>query len=303
MNRRSLLTSALLVASARGLPLPAWISPALAQAPAAAPAANAQEQAWRHGVSLFGDLKYPPGFKQFDYVNANAPKGGTVRRVALGTFDNFNTGVAGVKGTLAAGCPCHSLRDAAAVGSLDEVSSEYGLLAEAVSYPGRFLLGHLSAARRSEMARRQAGDAGGRRFLLRCIEEKQPASMPPITATSPRSKRPAIARSPSRSTGRAIANCRRSSASSLSCRSIGGKAPTRTASKRDIAATHARAAARQRPLSHQGFRRRAATSSYERVKDYWGKDLNVNVGVNNFDLLRFDYFRDTTVALEAFQGR
>ena len=41
---------------------------------------------------------------------------------------------------------------------------------------------------------------------------------------------------------------------------------------------------------------------YERVKDYWGKDLNVNIGRNNFDELRFEYFRDATVAIEAFKG-
>ena len=44
------------------------------------------------------------------------------------------------------------------------------------------------------------------------------------------------------------------------------------------------------------------TVIYERVKDYWGKDLNVNVGRDNFEEIRFEYFRDTTVALEAFKG-
>ena len=44
------------------------------------------------------------------------------------------------------------------------------------------------------------------------------------------------------------------------------------------------------------------TIVYERVKDYWGKDLNVNVGRDNFDEIRFEYFRDSTVALEAFKG-
>src|SRR5271166_1907894 len=96
VNRRSLLTSALLAVTARGLPLPAWITPALAETPA-------QEKKWLHGISLFGELKYPAGFKQFDYVNAKAPKGGTARLIAVGTFDNFNSMVAGVKGSLAAG--------------------------------------------------------------------------------------------------------------------------------------------------------------------------------------------------------
>ena len=45
------------------------------------------------------------------------------------------------------------------------------------------------------------------------------------------------------------------------------------------------------------------TIVYERVKDYWGANLNVNVGRENFDELRYEYFRDTTVALEGVQGR
>jgi microcin C transport system substrate-binding protein len=55
--------------------------------------------AWRHGISLFGGLKYPVGFKHFDYVDPKAPKGGLVRRGALGTFDNFNVVVAGIRAT------------------------------------------------------------------------------------------------------------------------------------------------------------------------------------------------------------
>ena len=65
--------------------------------------AAAQTQNWKHGLSLFGELKYPEGFKNFDYVNAAAPQGGVVRQVAFGTYDNFNQVVAGVKGSLALG--------------------------------------------------------------------------------------------------------------------------------------------------------------------------------------------------------
>ncbi len=129
MNRRSLLTSALLALAARRLSLPAWISPAQAQDKAAS-------ASWRHGLSLFGDLKYQPGFKHFDYVNANAPKAGAARQIALGTYDNFNIVVAGVKGSLATGIDM--IYDTLLAPALDEVSSEYGLLAEAVSYPDDF---------------------------------------------------------------------------------------------------------------------------------------------------------------------
>ena len=52
--------------------------------------AAAQARQWKHGLSLFGDVKYPEGFKHFDYVNPAAPQGGTIRQIAFGTFDNFN---------------------------------------------------------------------------------------------------------------------------------------------------------------------------------------------------------------------
>jgi microcin C transport system substrate-binding protein len=76
------------------LPLPDWIGPAAADSP---------KHVWRHGLAKFGELKYPAGFKQFDYVNPNPPKTGGASQIALGTFDNFNMVVAGVKGTLVQG--------------------------------------------------------------------------------------------------------------------------------------------------------------------------------------------------------
>ena len=65
------------------------MAPALGPAPgpAIAPAqAQAAEPAWQHALSLFGEVKYPAGFKRFDYVNPDAPKGGTVRQIQIGTF-------------------------------------------------------------------------------------------------------------------------------------------------------------------------------------------------------------------------
>jgi microcin C transport system substrate-binding protein len=123
MNRRSLLASTLFAFaefSSRD-----W-----------AGSAHAQRELWRHGLSLFGELKYPSGFKRFDYVNPSAPKGGRVRQVALGTFDNFNIALAGVKGALAEGIG--RIYDRLFVPALDEPSSTYGLLAESASYPSDY---------------------------------------------------------------------------------------------------------------------------------------------------------------------
>ena len=69
--------------------------------PARAQSANG-ELPWRHALSPFGDIKYPADFRHYDYVNPEAPKGGEARQIQVGTFDNFNLAVAGVKGQLAA---------------------------------------------------------------------------------------------------------------------------------------------------------------------------------------------------------
>ena len=111
------------------------LTPGLAIAPAQAQAA---EPAWKHALSLFGEVKYPAGFKRFDYVNPDAPKGGTVRQIAVGTFDNFNLTVAGVKGSLAGAV--QFIYESLTTASLDEVSTEYGALAELVSHPDDFSL-------------------------------------------------------------------------------------------------------------------------------------------------------------------
>ncbi len=65
------------------------------------PAAFAQEAKTSHGLSLYGELKYPPDFKHYDYVNPDAPKGGTVKYDAIGTFDTLNPFT--LKGVKAAG--------------------------------------------------------------------------------------------------------------------------------------------------------------------------------------------------------
>ncbi|MBS0271096.1 MAG: ABC transporter substrate-binding protein [Proteobacteria bacterium] len=81
-----------------------------------------------HGISIFGDLKYPANFTYFDYVNPNAPKGGNVKGAAFGSFDSFNPFI--IKGTPAIGiagvhCTLLTMVD-------DEPFSLYGYLAEKV---------------------------------------------------------------------------------------------------------------------------------------------------------------------------
>ena len=78
----------------------AAMTPALATLHAISPAQAQSDPVltWRHALSLFGDIKYPADFKRFDYVNPDAPKGGMVRQISIGTFDNFNLAISGVMG-------------------------------------------------------------------------------------------------------------------------------------------------------------------------------------------------------------
>src|SRR5262249_45045137 len=92
---------------------------------------------WRHGLSLFGDLKYPADFKHFDYVNPNAPKRGTMRLIASGTYDNFNFVVFGLKGQLAAGL-VNLLHSQLMIPPYDPVGTQYGLLADAATHAEDF---------------------------------------------------------------------------------------------------------------------------------------------------------------------
>src|SRR5499433_3479546 len=111
------------------------MAPALGRSPFIT-TANAQvpaEPAWRHGLSLFGDIKYPADFKRFDYVNPDAPKGGVARMISIGTFDNFNLAVAGIKGAIAPAAAM--IYETLMTRAQDEVATEYGELAEAAQHP------------------------------------------------------------------------------------------------------------------------------------------------------------------------
>jgi microcin C transport system substrate-binding protein len=291
VNRRSLLTSAALAVTARGLPLPAWIAPALAETPA-------PEKKWLHGISLYGELKYPPGFKQFDYVNAKAPKGGTARLIALGTFDNFNSLVAGVKGSLAAGTDLFS--ETLTVGSLDEISSAYGLIAEAVSYPADF--SSASYRLRAE-AKWQDGTPITPDDVIFSFDASKKYSpqqasyfrhVTKVEKTGDREVTFTFDGPGNHELPQIIGQLVVLSKAWWEGTDSNGK-------KRDIGATTL-----EPPLSSGPYRIKEFAAGrnivYERVKNYWGNAVNVNVGTGNFDELHFEYFRDTTVALEAFKA-
>jgi microcin C transport system substrate-binding protein len=257
-----------------------------------------QERQWRHGLSLFGELKYPQGFKHFDYVNPNAPKGGSVRLNAFGTFDNFNEVVAGLKGTIAAGSGIIS--DTLLVSALDEVSTEYGLIAGSVSHPPDFAW---ASFRLRPIARFHDGKPVTAEDVIYSFEmfKKHNPSMATYYRHVAKVER----------TGEREVTFTFDSSGNREMPVILGQlnvlpkhwweGKDASGNKRDIGATTL-----EPPLGNGAYRIKEFVAGrsvvYERVKDYWGKDLNVNIGRDNFDELRFEYFRDSIVALEAFKA-
>src|SRR5579863_3832598 len=84
-----------------------------------------------YALSLLGEPKYPADFKHFDFVNPDAPKGGEIRRAAMGSFDSFNPFI--VKGDAAEGVG--ALFETLMIQSPDEPDASYGLLAQSVEIP------------------------------------------------------------------------------------------------------------------------------------------------------------------------
>ncbi len=82
-----------------------------------------------HAIAMHGEPKYAADFRHFDYVNPNAPKGGTIRVADQGTFDSFHGFVP--KGNAAATGSVETLLTSSA----DEPFTEYGLIAETIEYP------------------------------------------------------------------------------------------------------------------------------------------------------------------------
>ena len=143
------------------------LAPPLTAIESFGPCAQAEEKSWRYGVSEFGELKYPAHFAHFDYVNPQAPKVGTVRQGAFGTYDNFNIVVAGWKGELAAGIDLiYEFCDAVAGRSFRRI----WLDCRGGELSARFLLCRVSPAAASAMARRQTDDARRCRFLLSVLQ-------------------------------------------------------------------------------------------------------------------------------------
>ena len=243
-----------------------------------------------HALSLLGEPALPADFAHFPWVNPAAPKGGEVALTALGSFDSFNNFI--LRGTAAVGLT--NLYDSLLVESADEASTEYAHLAGIVEIPN---------------------DRMGVSFELR--ETARWHDGRPVTAedvawtfnTLRSQGRPfyraywgdvseVVVESPRRVTFRFRTNENRELALILGQMYI---LPKHYWEGRDFARPTL-----DIPLGSGAYRIERFESGrslvYRRVADYWAANLNTRRGTQNFDVMRYEYFRDTTVAFEAFKA-
>jgi microcin C transport system substrate-binding protein len=250
----------------------------------------AQEPTVSHAISLGGDVKYPADFTHFDYVNPDAPKGGDVVLGAIGNYDSFN-------GFIAEGAPPAGLGliyDTLVVGSADEAFTEYGLLAETIEVPA---------------------DKSYVQFVLRegaTWHDGVPITADDVVFTfeSLTTKGDPFYQSYYESV---------SGVEKIDDRTVRFNFTGETNNELPLIMGQIQilpkhyydgkdfgAVMTEPPLGSGPYRiaefDMGRGITYERVEDYWGANLPVRKGQNNFDTIRYDYYQDTTVSLEAFKA-
>lgn len=244
----------------------------------------------RHGLSVFGDLKYGPDFERFDYTSADAVKGGKVTLSTIGTYDNLNPFI--LKGVAAAGAG--GIYDTLMVNSLDEPFSVYGLLAESADTSEdkssvTFVLREEARFQDGEPVR--ADDVVWTYETL--VNEGHPfyrsyyAAVDSVEAIDERTVKFTF-----EETGNAELPLIVGQLAVL---------PKHFWEGREFAKTTLDPLLGSGPYEF-GRIDPGRSIEYKRDEDYWAKDLPVKRGQENFDTLRYDYYRDLTVALEALKA-
>jgi microcin C transport system substrate-binding protein len=253
---------------------------------------------WRHALSLFGDIKYPADFKRFDYVNPDAPKGGLARQISIGTFDNFNIAVAGVKGNIAPAVGL--LYETLMARSQDEATTQYGLLAESVSHPEDH---SWVIYRLRKEARWNDGKPVTPEDVLFSMEALKKYSPMYSSYYKHVVKAEKVGPHDIKFTFDAPGN--RELPTIVGELTVLPKhwweGTDSEGRKRDIGATTLEKPLGSGPYAIKEFVA-GRSVTLERVKTYWGEKSPTRIGQNNFDELRYEFFRDTTVSLEAFKA-
>jgi microcin C transport system substrate-binding protein len=251
---------------------------------------QAQEVAPSHGVAMHGDLKYGPEFEHFDYVNPNAPKGGTVTFASIGSFDTLNPFI--IRGTAADGLGF--LFETLTTQSEDEPFSEYGLLAESIEMPEDRSWVAFTLRPEARWHDGKPVTVDDVIFSFNTLKEK---GLPFYRAYYKN-----VAKAEAAGDRRVKFTFDATMNRELPL--ILGQLPILP--KHYYETVEFDRTTLEPPLGSGPYRIKSLEPGrrivYERVKDYWGAQLPVNQGFWNFDEVRYEYYRDANVALEAFKA-
>lgn len=250
-----------------------------------------------HALSVFGEFKYPANFTQFDWVNAKAPKGGRMNfqpgnwslNQSTETFNTLNSYVLQGDSPPRMGL----LFDSLMTGAADDAGVLYCLVAESVAISEDGNVYTFTLRRQARFHDGSPLTAADVAFSLNLLKEKgHPLIQPPM---APMAK--AEATDPATVVVTLDGKQNRETIHTIASLPIFSKAFYAT---RDFAASTL-----DPPLGSGAYKVGEFSAptfiEFRRVPDYWAKDLPVNVGLNNFDVIRIDFFRDRAPAFEAFK--
>jgi len=243
-----------------------------------------------HAISMYGDMKYGPNFKHFDYVNPDAPKGGKVKMRAIGTYDCLNQFILKGVSAYALDLIYDSLMD----NSLDEAFTEYGLLAESVELPADRSWAIFTLRSDAQWHDGKPITPEDVVFTFETIQSKgHPGWRNYYTDVKLVEK-----------VGDHRVKFTFGGADNRELPLIVGQMsilPKHYWEGKDFEETTL-----EPPLGSGPYKIESLDAGraivYRRVENYWGKDVPVNVGRHNPDVIQYDYYKDSTVADEALKG-
>lgn len=244
-----------------------------------------------HGISTFGELKYSAGFPYFDYVNPDAPKGGEFSTWGFGTFDSLTPFI--LKGNAATLSTVFF--DTLMTGNLDEPDAMYGLVAHTIEYPEdrSWVIFHMRPeAEFSDGTPVRAEDVV---FSFEVLRDKGAPTYKVLFKDFEKAEALDDLTVKFTFVPDAIKRELPMTAAGIP---IFSKAYYAT---RDFAESTL-----EPPLGSGAYKLLSVDAgrsvAYKRRDDYWARDLPVNAGQNNFDVIKVEYFADYTAAFEAFKG-
>lgn len=265
---------------------------AMATLSAAALPASADE--WRTTSSLIAENAETAPFERYPYVNPDAPKGGTLNSTAFGTFDSFNPFI--IRGTPAAGIT--QVWETLMEQSPDEAGTSHALIAEAFKYPDDY---SSATYRLSKDARWHDGTpitAEDVIWSLNVLKEISPqysgyfANVKEAVALNDHEVEFRFDQTGNRELPHIMGDL-------YVLPKHWWEGENAKGQKRDI-----RNPTLEPPLGSGPYKVKSFSPGnrvvYERVKDYWGEKIPVNIGRNNFDELVYTYFQDDNAAFVAF---